>query len=43
MDKKRVNNTMNFVLVDKIGKGVVYPIKLNQLKKFVSAYAQLSK
>jgi 3-dehydroquinate synthase len=43
MDKKRVNNTMNFVLVDKIGKGVVYPIKLNQLKKFVSAYAQLYK
>lgn len=43
MDKKRVSNTMHFILLDRIGKGVVHPIKLNQLQKHVSAYTQLNK
>ena len=43
MDKKRVSNTMHFILLDKIGKGVVHPIKINQLKKYVSTYTQLNK
>ncbi len=43
MDKKRVNNQMNFVLLERIGKGVVHPIKLDKLKKYVSTYANLHK
>lgn len=43
MDKKRVSNTMHFILLDRIGKGVVHPIKLNQLQKHVSTYTQLNK
>ena len=43
MDKKRVSNTMHFILLDRIGKGVVHPIKLKQLQKHVSAYTQLNK
>ena len=43
MDKKRVSNTMHFILLDKIGRGVVHPIKINQLKKYVSTYTQLNK
>jgi 3-dehydroquinate synthase len=43
MDKKRVSNTMHFILLNRIGKGVVHPIKLNQLQKHVSTYIQLNK
>lgn len=43
MDKKRVSNTMHFILLDKIGRGVVHPIKINQLQKYVSTYTQLNK
>lgn len=43
MDKKRVSNTMHFILLDKIGRGVVHLIKINQLKKYVSSYTQLNK
>ncbi len=43
MDKKRVSNTMHFILLNRIGKGVVHPIKLNQLQKHVSTYKQLNK
>lgn len=43
MDKKRVSNTMHFILLDRIGKGVVHPIKINQLQKYVSTYTQLNK
>ena len=43
MDKKRVSDKMNFVLLEKIGKGVVYPIKLDKLRKYVSIYANLNK
>ncbi|MBX3241526.1 MAG: 3-dehydroquinate synthase [Chitinophagaceae bacterium] len=37
MDKKRERKEMNFVLLDKIGKGVVYPIPLTTLEKIISA------
>ena len=43
MDKKRVSDKMNFVLLEKIGRGVVYPIKLDKLQKYVSSYANLNK
>ena len=43
MDKKRVSDKMNFVLLEKIGKGVVHPIKLDKLQKYVSTYANLNK
>jgi 3-dehydroquinate synthase len=33
MDKKRVSTHMNYVLLDKIGKGVVYPIELKKLEQ----------
>lgn len=42
MDKKRVSKTMNFVLLEKIGKGVVHPIPLEQLKTLVASYASLN-
>jgi 3-dehydroquinate synthase len=32
MDKKRVSNSMNYILLEKIGKAVVTPIELNHLK-----------
>lgn len=32
MDKKKAGDTMNFILLDKIGNGVVKPIPLTQLK-----------
>ncbi len=37
MDKKRERKEMNFVLLDKIGKGVVHPIPLTTLQKIVTA------
>jgi 3-dehydroquinate synthase len=33
MDKKRVSTHMNYILLDKIGKGVVYPIELKKLEQ----------
>ena len=41
MDKMRVNKQVNFVLLQRIGKGIVHPIKLDQMKKFVSSFANL--
>lgn len=37
MDKKRVKKEMSYVLLDKIGKGVVHPIPLTQLDKIIMA------
>lgn len=37
MDKKRVRKEMNYVLLEKIGKGVIKPIPLQQLEKLVLA------
>ncbi len=36
MDKKRIQKEMNFVLLDKVGKGVVMPIPLARLEKYIS-------
>jgi 3-dehydroquinate synthase len=36
MDKKRERKEMNYVLLEKIGKGVVKSISLNQLEKIIS-------
>jgi 3-dehydroquinate synthase len=36
MDKKREKGTMNFVLLEKIGKGVVQPIPVTELEKLIS-------
>ncbi|MBO9593465.1 MAG: 3-dehydroquinate synthase [Niabella sp.] len=36
MDKKREQKEMNFVLLDKIGKGVVTPIRMQQLEKIIN-------
>lgn len=36
MDKKREKKEMNYILLDKIGKGVVRPIPLKQLEKIVA-------
>ncbi len=35
MDKKRERDTMNYILLEKIGKGVVKPIHLEQLKSIL--------
>lgn len=35
MDKKRVKTSMNYILLHKIGKGVVEPIPMNQLSKLI--------
>ena len=37
MDKKRERKEMNYVLLEKIGKGVVKSIPLNQLEKIISS------
>lgn len=37
MDKKRVRKEMNYVLLDRIGKGVIEPIPLTQLDKIITA------
>jgi 3-dehydroquinate synthase len=36
MDKKRVKNEMNYVLLEKIGKGVVKTISIHQLEKIIN-------
>jgi 3-dehydroquinate synthase len=33
MDKKRERKELNYVMLEKIGRGVVKPIPLNQLEK----------
>ncbi|MBX3255779.1 MAG: 3-dehydroquinate synthase [Chitinophagaceae bacterium] len=37
MDKKRVQKEMSYVLLDRIGKGVIQPIALQQLDKIITA------
>ena len=37
MDKKRMRKEMNYVLLEKIGKGIVKPIPLQQLEKMILA------
>ncbi len=36
MDKKRVGETMNFILLEKIGKAKIVPIALRKLEKMIS-------
>ncbi len=36
MDKKRIQKEMNFVLLQKIGKGVVHPISMKRLEKLIN-------
>jgi len=36
MDKKRVSNEMNFILLNKIGEAVVKPIPLNELENIIN-------
>jgi 3-dehydroquinate synthase len=36
MDKKRERKEMNYVLLEKIGKGVVKTISLSQLEKIIT-------
>ena len=36
MDKKRENKEIHYVFLEKIGKGVVQPISIKQLEKFIS-------
>jgi 3-dehydroquinate synthase len=38
MDKKRERKEMNYVLLDKIGKGIVKTIPLKQLEKIIAAF-----
>jgi 3-dehydroquinate synthase len=35
MDKKKTRDTMNYVLLEKIGKAVVRPIPMKQLEKLI--------
>lgn len=43
MDKKRISKTMNYVLLQKIGKGIVRPIEVAELKGFLDAYNTFNK
>lgn len=43
MDKKRVSKQMNFILLEKLGKGKIYPIHLDTLQKYVTGYSNLNK
>jgi len=36
MDKKRVSNEMNFILLNKIGEAIIKPIPMQQLEKLIS-------
>jgi len=36
MDKKRANQDINYILLEKIGKAIVLPIPLNDLEKIIS-------
>ena len=37
MDKKRERTEIHYVLLEKIGKGVVRPVQLKQIEQFISA------
>ncbi len=37
MDKKREQKEINFILLEKIGKGIIYPIAFNQLKEIIQS------
>src|SRR5690606_5356487 len=37
MDKKRVRKEMNYVVLEKIGKGTIKPIPLSQLEEMITA------
>jgi 3-dehydroquinate synthase len=37
MDKKRVRKEMNYVLLEKIGKGIIRPIPLTELDEMITA------
>lgn len=37
MDKKRVSRDMNYIMLEKIGKGVVLPIPLKELEKWIKS------
>lgn len=41
MDKKRVSKTMNYVLLDKLGKGVVYPLPVNDIPAHLQRYLSI--
>jgi 3-dehydroquinate synthase len=36
MDKKRINEDINYILLEKIGKGIVLPIPLTDLENLIS-------
>lgn len=36
MDKKRANQDINYILLEKIGKGIVLPIPLSDLEKIIT-------
>jgi 3-dehydroquinate synthase len=38
MDKKRARKEMNYILLEKIGKGIVLPIPLNDLEKIITKF-----
>jgi 3-dehydroquinate synthase len=40
MDKKRVQKDINFILLNKIGKGVIHSIPLNKLEKIIQDIVQ---
>ncbi|MDB5203822.1 MAG: 3-dehydroquinate synthase [Ferruginibacter sp.] len=42
MDKKRANDSMNFILLRAIGDGIIMPIPLTQLKALITAYLERS-
>jgi 3-dehydroquinate synthase len=35
MDKKRLGNTMNFILLNKIGEAFIQPIAMNELENLI--------
>jgi 3-dehydroquinate synthetase len=36
MDKKRVRSEMNYILLEKIGKGIILPVPLKELEKWIN-------
>ena len=36
MDKKRASNTMNFILLNKIGQAIILPIAMNELENLIN-------
>ncbi len=39
MDKKRSGDTIDYILLEKIGKGVVRPLHFDVIEKALSTYA----